>query len=105
MGSPPTGTIAQILRNARARYHAAVQEAKKNASSAQSRLMAASIASGEDRNLWTEVKRLNGKSRSIPATMKGSCGEEVAEVSAHEYGGLYNSVSYTQDDMDSLMAV
>ena len=68
--------------------------------------MAESTSSGEVRNLWTDVKRMNCKTRSIPATMDGYCGEEaVAEVLAHKYKDPYNSVSYTQDDMDSLMAV
>ena len=68
--------------------------------------MAESIASGEDRIFWMEAKRLNCKSRSIPATTDGSCGEEVAaEVFAHKHKRLYNIVSCTKDNMDNLMAV
>ena len=103
-GSPRTGVVAHIMRSTRARYHRAVKDAKRNAKSAQSRLMAESIASGDDRNLWAEVKKLNGKGRTCPTTMDGVCGEAaVAEVFAQKYKGLYNSVSYAHDDMSSVI--
>ena len=92
------------MRITRAGYHNAVSEAMSDSNKAQSRLMAKSIASGDDCNLGSEMQKLNGKSQSIPNAMYRACGEEdMAEIFAHKYKNLYTSVSYTQNEMDSLL--
>ena len=95
---------AQIRRSTRACYHATVKAAKASVNKTQSRVMAEALLENNSRDLWTEIKKVNRKSGTIPTTMDDTLGEaSVADVFANKFKSLYSCVSYDQCDMDGLL--
>ena len=102
--STRTETRSQIRRSTRACYHTAVKAAKASAIKTQSRVMAEALLENNSRDLWTEIKKVNRKSGTIPTTMDDTLGEaSVADVFANKFKSLYSCVSYDQCDMDGLL--
>lgn len=99
-GSPQTGWVAQIRRSTRAVYHRAKRVVDSQRRTIVATKMAASLASGDSRDLWTETKKINNAGKPSPSTVDGVTGDKpIADVFASNYEKLYNSVSYSQTEM------
>ena len=102
-GSPQKGELAGIRRRTRAEYHRAKRTVDVRRRTIVATKMANSLASSDKRDLWVETKKVNNAGRPCPSTVDGATGEKpIADVFASKYEELYNSVSYSQSDMDRL---
>ena len=55
--------------------------------------MANAISSNRERDLWKEVKKVSGKTNSLPNVMDNVIGDgNIADLFAEKYSDLYNSV-------------
>ena len=60
-GSPPTGALATIMRNTRAKYHRAVELHKRDSDRFRGSLIPTSIVDGNNRDLCKEAWHLEDK--------------------------------------------
>ena len=65
-GRPKTGTVADIMRRTRASYHYAVRSVKRDEQHIIRQRFSEAVLNGNNRDLWSEVRRLSAK-RSAPA--------------------------------------
>jgi exonuclease III len=102
-GRPKQGIIANIRRNTRAKYKRTVKNLKHNEANIVSQKMAEALQAQNGRNLWKEIKRMNGKRPSIVDIMDNEQGSDnISKLFACNYKDLYNSVSYNVTDMNQI---
>ena len=70
-GSPPVGVLATIKRNTRAKYHRTVKLHKRDSDKFRRSLIATSIADGNNRDLWKELKKLDTSKKIVPCSVNG----------------------------------
>jgi hypothetical protein len=101
-GRPKTGTVADIMRRTRALYHYAVRRVKRDEQELVRQRFADALLSSDNRDLWSEVKKINGK-KALPAGVVDglSTPESISEFFAHKYQVLYSSVPYNPQDLQS----
>lgn len=101
-GRPKTGTVADIMRRTRALYHYAVRRVKRDEQELVRQRFADALLSSDNRDLWSEVKKINGK-KALPAGVVDglSTPESISEFFAHKYQVLYSSVPYNLQDLQS----
>jgi hypothetical protein len=104
-GSPRNAAIADVMRRARAKYHNAVKQVKRDQNIIKRNKMAESILCDDTRSFWNEVRNVSaGKNNTLPNMIDGEMGNEnISEVFVDKYKTLYNSVSYDKQDMDHLL--
>ena len=103
-GRPLAGTVADIRRRTRARYHSMLRRVKRNEGLLQSAKMAENFVANNRKEFWTEVKKLKGGASKTPACIDGSHGDDsIAQVFGRKYQQLFNHVSYNDDEMDALL--
>ena len=103
-GSPREGVIADIRKRTRAAYHYAIRYAKKQSDIGRANILADDLLNRRSRDFWTEVKRMKGTHRQIPVNVDGILSETgISELFANKYRRLYNSVSYSQNEMDDIL--
>ena len=56
-GSPRQGTIADIMRRTRAKYHYAIRYVKRMSKTLKKQAMGRAISENNSRALWQEVKK------------------------------------------------
>ena len=65
--------------------------------------MANAVVSNNSRDVWSEVRKVNGRNSKISSNVKGSCdSKEITELFSEKYKHLYNSVPYNIDDMHAI---
>ena len=65
--------------------------------------MGEAIAKNDDRKLYEEVKKLTRSKNELPSMMDDQTGiEEIAKIFGDKYEALYNSVSYSNHDMNKI---
>ena len=102
-GRPKTGIVADIMRRTRASYHYAIRSVKRNEHAITRQRFAESVLNGNNRDLWSEVKRINGASSAPASTVNGqSSPDDIACIFADKYQELYNSVPYNINDMNDI---
>ena len=93
-GRPATGSLHQVMANARNKYHLAVRQAKKAASTVKARELTSAAKAG-DIALMKELKKsLDSKeiSQSVPDCLEGKVTHEtIIEKFRQCYKDLYNS--------------
>ena len=84
----------------RAAYHYAIRSVKQNEHAIIRQRFAESVLKGNYRDLWSEVKEING-AKSAPVSTIGSQAspDSIACVFADKYQELYNGVPYNVKDM------
>ena len=93
-GKPRHGIVAQIMRQTRAKYHYFVRWAAKNHSDLRRSRMAASVATGSTRHLWTECKHISRSGTSRTTEIDGVTGDQnIADLFAAKYEVIYKSSS------------
>ena len=95
-GRPHTGSIANIMRQTRARYHYAIRSLCKNMERERFLKLAESVAASNDRDMWKEIKKLSRiRNNVIISQMDNITGApEIANLFANKYKAVYQSVSY-----------
>ena len=102
-GRPPQGDIALNRRRTRAKYHYAIKFVNREKHRIRSNKMAEAIASNNDRNLWSEAKKIKQTNQSIPNIMDNVSGsEEINSLFTGKFKHLYNSVGFDEKDLNSL---
>lgn len=103
-GSPRNAVIADVMRRARAKYHKAIRYVKNNENNIKRDNMAHALLNNKTRDFWKEVKAVNNKDSSLPKLVDDVMGDEnISDFFANKYESLYNSVSYDEADMNSLL--
>lgn len=100
-GSPRHGTLADIRRNTRAKYHYAIRKCQNNKDLFSANKMAEAILENKDRDFWSEVNKIKQKVNSSANNIDGHIGEEaIGNRFASKYEELYNcKCSFDQGDM------
>ena len=102
-GRPPVGALASIMRNTRSKYHRAVKSHKRNMENHRRSMMAQSVANGQQRDLWTELKKFDRNKRLSPSSINGcSDNTEIADIFANKYRDLYTSVPTSKPELDQI---
>ena len=106
MGSVWTATewhIADIMRRTRATYHYTIRSVKRREQDIVNERFAQSILSHNDRDFWSEVKRIrNHRVSSSNVVDNISNAPDIAEFFADKYEDLYSCVAFCATDMDSV---
>ena len=93
-GRPATGSLYQVMTNARNKYHLAVRQAKKIAASAKAKELSSAAEAG-DVALMRELKKSLGSkdsSQSVPTCLEGKVTHEtILDKFRQCYQDLYNS--------------
>jgi Reverse transcriptase (RNA-dependent DNA polymerase)/Endonuclease/Exonuclease/phosphatase family len=99
-GRPKTGVTADIMRRTRASYHYAIRCVKKNEQKIVRQRFAEAVLNNRDRDLWSEVKRINGNRAAPASTIDGHSSPDcISRIFADKYQQLYNSVPYSTQEM------
>ena len=102
-GYPRPGTVANIRRTTRAKYHYAVKYVHKNKANIIANNMATSLLHNKSKDFWSDVKRIRGEKGTVPCTVDGfKSNRDVSNLFAQKYSELYNSVSYDIDKLQKL---
>ena len=102
-GKPRHGDIANMKRKTRLKYHYAIRYITKENIRIRNNRMGEAVSSNNDRVLWDEVKKMSKTSNNLPNIIDDKTEvEEISYVFAEKYDMLYNSVSYSQNDLHKL---
>jgi len=104
-GSPRDGVVADIRRKTRHEYHVMIKKAKRNEDVIRAQKMAQGLLENNARKFWDEIRKIRGRSGSLPTTIDGEFGDDnIANTFQSKYRTLYNSVSYDTHEMAALKA-
>ena len=102
-GKPKQGDIANMKRKTRLKYHYAIRYVTKENIRIRNNKMAEAVANNNDRLLWDEVKKMSKTCNNLPNIIDDKTEvEEISNIFADKYDTLYNSVSYSLNDLDRL---
>ena len=97
------GSLAQLMRQTRAKYHYFIRWAHNNQPRLKRDRMAEAIANNDSRNFWQKCKRILGSPISVSNFVDGITGDDhLAELFARKYQGLFNSVPIDESDMSDI---
>ena len=103
MGKPKEGTVAQIMRSTRGKYHQEVKSLRKDENKLRKEKFVNSVVNNESRKFWVEVKKINGSHKISSKVIDGRFDDtEISELFAEKYEQLYNSVPTDQADLREL---
>ena len=106
-GRPSQGTLFDLRKKTRTDYHKALKLVLKQSMSVRCDKMANALQEKNNKTFWKEVKKTCKQSSkgSYPNKMDGVQGaENIAELFATKFGGIYQSVGYDEVDMDRLFS-
>ena len=102
-GRPKQGDIANMKRKTRLKYHYAIRYVTKENIRIRNSKMGEAISSNKDRVLWDEVEKMSKTSNNLPSIIDEKTEtEEISNIFAEKYDALYNSVSYSLNDLGKL---
>ena len=102
--SPRQGVVADVMRNAIAKYHYAIRQVKKKELQYKKQSMARVIAFNISRDLWTHTRKIRKNLSASPNCMDNVTGNEnISELFAGKYCNLYNSVSFNEDELEVIL--
>ena len=102
-GSPAAGLLFDLRKSTRKKYHAALKQVRAEEERIQASRMADALLSSGQRNLWTEVRKIRASQKKRLATVVDDHrDEDICSLFSEKYKCLYNSVSYDNDEMESL---
>ena len=103
-GSPLLGEVAGIRCRTREVYHRAVKQVKKMKDKHAANSMAKALSDNDINSFWNNVRKAKGTKTARPSTVDDLQGDPViAQLFANKYNELYNSVSYSTEDMSALL--
>ena len=87
-----------MRRLSKAMYHRVVRHLKRDETRMRTKQMAEALISNRSRDLWSEVKRMKGRSRKSACTIDGvNGGKDIADLFSDKYNILYDSVPFDND--------
>lgn len=99
-GRPRQGTVYEIMKKTRHRYHHTVRMLKRNETEEKRRILAAKIG---HRDLWEELNKINPKLRASPPCIDDAVGdEEIANHFARKFESLYASVPTDEREIEEI---
>ena len=102
--SPREGTVANIMRRKRARYHYAIRHVKSKKEHLKKQSMALSISQKNSRNLCKETSRVHNNTCCNTNCIDGITGDiEISKRFAEKYNDLYNSVTSYKHSLDDIL--
>ena len=102
-GSPHVGVVASIRRRVRALYHRAIKSCIRDRDKFVARQMASAYSQKNTVEFWNCVKRNTKITNSVPSSVDSASGEEnIANMFANKFQGLYNSAASNDSDMENL---
>jgi len=85
-GKPHDGVIADIMRRARARYHAAIRQVRRDKTEIVNNRIAAAMSDSRDRDFWNEIKRIRHNKSTVSCSVDGMCNNsDIADMFANKY--------------------
>jgi len=103
-GRPHSGAVADCMRRSRAAYHYAVRFIKKDEDNIRCERIADIAAMNDDRNFWTEVKKIRSRKPARVRTVDGAGDDNgIAQLFASNYRDLYSCVSYNKSEMTEII--
>jgi hypothetical protein len=103
-GRPRCGTVADVMRQTRRKYHHAVKSITKNQEQSRLIKLASAISQDDSRNFWFEAKRLRGRVKVQTVIEDANTPESIAHLFADDYASLYSSVADSESDIDAIFA-
>ena len=104
-GRPSSGFYADKRKVTRSEYHKCVRKVKVNENKIRSQKMAEAIKCNNQRNLWSEVKKIKSSARCISSNIDGITDQKgITELFAKKYNELYNSVNYNDSEIQGLFS-
>jgi len=101
-GKPSTGEIHNVYINTRKKYHAKINELKNTKEINRRAKMAESCANNNSRNVWGELKKIDGTRKAIPPHVDGFHSyKDICKLFCTKYKHLYNSVPSVNSDIES----
>jgi len=103
-GCPHTGTVADIRRRTRLKYHYAMRKVKKHEKELRATIMAESLTQLRPNDFWKEFHK--NKSRSIISSeVDGkTSGDEICKLFAEKFSRLYTSVGYKESELQDTLS-
>ena len=93
-GCPPSGVLTQIKKNSKKRYKYEVRRLVRRQNSLIKKKLAASYSLKKKSSFWTNVKKLQSSSTSLPPLIDGIAGNNsIANLFASNLGHTLNSNS------------
>ena len=103
-GSPINGVVAGVRRYCRAKYHYAVRQTKIQADTNYANKLATALANKRASGFWSELRHIKGSSKPKTGMVDGVVsGADISEHLATKYNALYNSVSYSHNEMSEVV--
>ena len=103
-GSPREGTVADIRRRTRAKFHYALRYVKRYEDVLRANKLADALQEDRSRDFWKEVKKSMSSKTVVPNNIDTACGdEEIGNLFADKAKCLYNSVSYSKLNMKHIL--
>ena len=94
------------MRRTRASYHYAIRCVKKNEHKIVRQRFAEAVLCNSDRDLWSEVKRINGNRAAPASTIDGQSSPDcISCIFADKYQQLYNIIPYNTQEIDDIRNV
>ena len=102
--SPINGVVAGVKRYCPAKYHYAVRQAKKQADINYANKLATALANKRASDFWSEIRHMQGSSKPQTGMVDGVVSDaDISEHFATKYNALYNSVSYSHNEMSEVV--
>jgi len=80
-GMPHDGVIADIMRRARERYHAALRQVHRDNTEIINNRIAAALSDNRHRDLWSEIKRIRHNKSTVSCFVDGMCSNsDIADM-------------------------
>ena len=99
-GKPRCGQVADIMRRTRAAYHYAIRRIKRDEQEIVKGRFVEAILKNDERDFWSETKRMRRKSMVSSNVVDGCCtAESIADYFANKYKELYSSVAFNYQEM------
>ncbi len=97
-GRPHQGHTSEMRRILRARYHRVHKIILKEQVSIRKEKMAEAVYDNKNRDLFSEVRKMNAGKRSQPVSVDGNAeNNDISQIVSDKFDKLYNSVSYDAD--------
>ena len=101
---PRFGIVFELMTKARFEYKRRSRWVIRNQEKIKNEKIAEAISSNNQRDFWSEVKKVACKNTVVPNVIDNVQGtENIGAMFRDKYKALYNSVSYKKEDMDSLI--
>lgn len=102
-GKPNQGTLYDVYKKIKLKYHYKIREIKKNVQARRRERMAEAISLSQDRDLWSEVRKIKRSCKVNPPNIDGIVDKKlVCEKFASQYKELYNSVPSNYEKMKEI---